>query len=154
MIPASKKKIPPRMRGTFEKGLSNSFRGCFSAGWVITGIENPISDHCMSKSDISSFEICGLLGRSLKAEGNPKMTKRVRVLPNWPPHGGGAIRGGRAGISPERLTMQSIFSVAARRGTLLGDTANAERRAGALKMDWTEPLHDARPMCIEWLAEG
>lgn len=50
--------------------------------------------------------------------------------------------------------MQSIFSVAARRGTLLGDTANAERRAGALKMDWTEPLHDARPMCIEWLAEG
>jgi hypothetical protein len=52
------------------------------------------------------------------------------------------------------MIMQSIFSVAARRGTLLGDTANAERRAGALKMDWTEPLHDARPMCIEWLAEG
>jgi hypothetical protein len=50
--------------------------------------------------------------------------------------------------------MQSIFSVAARRRKVLGDTANAERRAGALKMDWTEPLHDARPMCIEWLAEG
>jgi hypothetical protein len=65
----------------------------------------------MSKSDISSFEICGLLGRSLKAEGNPKMTKRVRVLPNWPPHGGGAIRGGRAGISPERLTIGVITRI-------------------------------------------
>jgi hypothetical protein len=50
--------------------------------------------------------------------------------------------------------MQSIFSVAARRGKLLRDIADAERRAGALKMDWIEPLHDARPMCIEWLAEG
>jgi len=50
--------------------------------------------------------------------------------------------------------MQSIFSVAARRRKLLRDIADAERRAGALKMDWTEPLHDARPMCIEWLAEG
>jgi hypothetical protein len=45
--------------------------------------------------------------------------------------------------------MQSIFSVAARRRKVLADTANAERRAGALKMDWTEPLHDACPMCIE-----
>jgi hypothetical protein len=50
--------------------------------------------------------------------------------------------------------MQSIFSVAARRRNLLRDIADAERRAGALKMDWTEPLHDARPMCIEWFAEG
>jgi hypothetical protein len=50
--------------------------------------------------------------------------------------------------------VQSIFSVAARRRKLVRDIADAERRAGALKMDWTEPLHDARPMCIEWLAEG
>jgi hypothetical protein len=50
--------------------------------------------------------------------------------------------------------MQSIFSVAARRRKLLRDITDAERRAGALKMDWTEPLHDAGPMCIEWLAEG
>jgi hypothetical protein len=50
--------------------------------------------------------------------------------------------------------MQSIFSVAARRFKLLWDSANAERRAGALKMDWTEPLHGARPMCIEWSADG
>jgi hypothetical protein len=50
--------------------------------------------------------------------------------------------------------LQSIFSVAVRRRKLLRDIADAERRAGALKMDWTEPLHDARPMCIEWLAEG
>ncbi len=41
--------------------------------------------------------------------------------------------------------MQSIFSVAARRRTQLGDTANVERRAGALKMDWTEPLHRSLP---------
>jgi hypothetical protein len=52
------------------------------------------------------------------------------------------------------MIMQSIFSVAARRRKLLGDIADAERRAGALKMDWTEPPHGARPMCIEWLAEG
>jgi hypothetical protein len=50
--------------------------------------------------------------------------------------------------------MQSIFSVAARRGELFWDIADAERRAGTLKMDWTEPLHEARPMCIEWLFEG
>jgi hypothetical protein len=50
--------------------------------------------------------------------------------------------------------LQSIFSVAARRRKYLGNIAKAERRAGALKMDWTEPLHDAGPMCIEWLAEG
>jgi hypothetical protein len=25
-------------------------------------------------------------------------------------------------------------------------------RAGALKTDWAKPLHDARPMGIEWLA--
>jgi hypothetical protein len=30
---------------------------------------------------------------------------------------------------------------------------NAEWRAGALKTDWAKPLHDARPMGIEWLAE-
>jgi hypothetical protein len=40
--------------------------------------------------------------------------------------------------------MQSIFSVAARRRTLLGDNTNAERRADALKVDWTEPLHDLK----------
>jgi hypothetical protein len=50
--------------------------------------------------------------------------------------------------------MQSIFSVAARRRKLLGDAADADRRAGALKMDWTESPHDVRPMCIEWLAKG
>jgi hypothetical protein len=33
------------------------------------------------------------------------------------------------------MIMQSIFSVAARRRKLLGDIADAERRAGALKMD-------------------
>jgi hypothetical protein len=49
--------------------------------------------------------------------------------------------------------MQSIFSVAARHRKLFGDAADTERRAGALKMDWTEPLHDARPMRIEWLVE-
>jgi hypothetical protein len=32
------------------------------------------------------------------------------------------------------MIMQSIFSVAARRRKLLGDIADAERRAGALKM--------------------
>jgi len=50
--------------------------------------------------------------------------------------------------------MQSIFSAPTRRRKLLGDIADAERRAGALKMDWTESPHDARPMCIEWLAVG
>jgi hypothetical protein len=50
--------------------------------------------------------------------------------------------------------MQSIFSVAARCRNYLGNTEKAERRAGALKMDWTEPLHDAGPMCIEWFAGG
>jgi hypothetical protein len=47
--------------------------------------------------------------------------------------------------------MQSIFSVAARRRKLLWCTANAERRAGALKMDWTEPPHDARPSNRRWV---
>jgi hypothetical protein len=72
----------------------------------------------------------------------------------WPAEIGPLADSGLDGLSTPQTIMQSIFSVAARRGTLLGDTANAERRAGALKMDWTEPLHDARPMCIEWLAEG
>jgi len=52
------------------------------------------------------------------------------------------------------VIMQSIFSVAARRRKPLRCAAKAERRAGALKMDWTEPLHDVGPMCIEWLADG
>ena len=36
--------------------------------------------------------------------------------------------------------MQSIFSPAARRGTL-GVRATFDRRDGELKMDWTKPLH-------------
>jgi hypothetical protein len=48
--------------------------------------------------------------------------------------------------------MQSIFSVAARRCRMLATATTAKRRAGALKMGWTEPPHEACPMCIEWLA--
>jgi len=50
--------------------------------------------------------------------------------------------------------MQSIFRVATRRRKILMDASKVKRRVGALKMGWTEPLHDARPMCIEWFAEG
>jgi hypothetical protein len=39
------------------------------------------------------------------------MTKRVRDLPNWPPHAGGAIRGRRARISPERVTIGVITRI-------------------------------------------
>jgi hypothetical protein len=49
--------------------------------------------------------------------------------------------------------MQSIFSPAARRETLRV-RANFDRRDGELKMDWTKPLHDARPLGVEWLAES
>jgi hypothetical protein len=49
--------------------------------------------------------------------------------------------------------MQSIFSPAARRDTLRV-RAKFDRRDGELKMDWTKPLHEARPMGIEWLAES
>jgi hypothetical protein len=48
--------------------------------------------------------------------------------------------------------MQSIFSPAARRDTLRV-RANVDRRDGELKMDWTEPLHEAGPMGIDWLGE-
>jgi hypothetical protein len=44
--------------------------------------------------------------------------------------------------------MQSIFSPAARRDALRV-RASLDRRDGELKMDWTKPLHDARPMGIE-----
>ena len=40
--------------------------------------------------------------------------------------------------------MQSIFSPAARRETLV-ETGAFDRRDGELKMDWTKPLHDTRP---------
>jgi hypothetical protein len=33
------------------------------------------------------------------------------------------------------------------------EVMSVEWRAGALKTDWAKPLHDARPMGIEWLAE-
>jgi hypothetical protein len=48
--------------------------------------------------------------------------------------------------------LQSVFSVAALRRDrrqLIG----GHGRAGALKTDWAKPLHDARLMGIEWLAE-
>ena len=54
----------------------------------------------------------------------------------------------------EATIMQSIFRVATRRRKILMDASKVKRRVGALKMGWTEPLHDARPMCIEWFAEG
>ena len=44
--------------------------------------------------------------------------------------------------------MQSIFSPAARRDTRR-EGANLDRRDGELKMDWTKPPHDVRPMCID-----
>ena len=47
--------------------------------------------------------------------------------------------------------MQSIFSLSARRASRL-DLMNHDRRDGRLKMDWTKPRQDARPMGIEWLA--
>jgi len=50
-----------------------------------------------------------------------------------------------------RSLMQSIFSPAARRDTRQVQ-ANVDRRGGELKMDWTKPRHDARPMGIGWLA--
>ena len=40
--------------------------------------------------------------------------------------------------------MQSIFSPAARRDTLR-EPGNLGGRDGELKMDWTKPLHGARP---------
>ena len=49
--------------------------------------------------------------------------------------------------------MQSIFSPAARRDTLRG-IWEADRRGGELKMDWTKPLDDVRPMGVEWLADS
>ena len=36
------------------------------------------------------------------------MTKKVRDLPNWPPHARGAIRGGRPAISPGLVTIGII----------------------------------------------
>jgi hypothetical protein len=48
--------------------------------------------------------------------------------------------------------MQSVFSVSARRRDAL-DSTGFNGRAYALKTDWTKPLHDARPMGIEWQAE-
>jgi hypothetical protein len=44
--------------------------------------------------------------------------------------------------------MQSIFSPAARRDTLR-EEGNLHRRDGELKMDWTKPPHDVRPMCFD-----
>jgi hypothetical protein len=50
--------------------------------------------------------------------------------------------------------MQSVFSVAARRGAQMHwERLEVEGRAGALKTDWTEPPLDAGAMGIEWLAE-
>jgi hypothetical protein len=48
--------------------------------------------------------------------------------------------------------MQSIFSPAARRYRIR-EQGNLDRRDGELKMDWTKPLDDSRPMGFEWLAE-
>lgn len=49
--------------------------------------------------------------------------------------------------------MQSIFSPAARRDTLRAP-GKFDRRDAELKMDWTKPLHDARPMGVEWLPDS
>jgi peptidoglycan/LPS O-acetylase OafA/YrhL len=52
------------------------------------------------------------------------------------------------------VLMQSVFSVAARRGAETHwERMDADGRAGALKTDWTEPPQDAGAMGIEWLAE-
>ena len=45
---------------------------------------------------------------------------------------------------PRYRPMQSIFRPTARRDKLRVQ-ANVDRRDGGLKMDWTKPLHDARP---------
>jgi hypothetical protein len=55
--------------------------------------------------------------------------------------------------SPEPGIVQSIFSPAARRDTPRG-TGNFDRRDGELKMDWTKPLDDGRPMGVEWLTNS
>src|SRR5260370_5873570 len=39
------------------------------------------------------------------------MIKRVRDLPYWTPHAGGAIRGNRASISPEHVTIGIITKI-------------------------------------------
>jgi hypothetical protein len=60
----------------------------------------------------------------------------------------GRGRGGFTRHSPELGIVQSIFSPAARRDTLR-EEANLDRRDGELKMDWTKPPHDFRPMCFD-----
>jgi hypothetical protein len=73
----------------------------------------------------------------------PALTSGAETF-KWSPYRNTAKR-----FSP----MQSIFSPAARRDTLRV-RAKFDRRDGELKMDWTKPLHEARPMGIEWLAES
>ena len=53
----------------------------------------------------------------------------------------------------QKNIVQSIFGLASRR-YILGDSWNADRRDGELKMGWTKPLHDKSTylMGIEWTA--